>query len=342
MADVIRVRLNRRIGKPIPPAYATELQTVFNALNDMKQSRVEWDCGTTGVGVLVSDSLMFQRGQPTPSDPHLGNVYGLAMPLLKHGLPVTPVQLENVTVPHYLDGFRVLLLSYDGQKPLSPEVHAPLAAWVKQGGVLVVCDQDADPYIKVRDWWNSGGLNYATPREPLFKELGLDPQAEPDKIHPVGKGGVLWLRERPAQFSADAAGAGRVVDAARQAAKTAGIAWRETNYLLLRRGPYLIGAGLDESIEGAPHAVNGRFVNLFDPDLRVRREVVTGTRFAVVPARFGCRCRERSAGAAFGLQGPDAEANLRPPDSRSGGGCPHPGGGAPGGNHDAALSDTGW
>src|SRR5690242_984607 len=31
----------REDRKPIPPAYATELQTVFNALNDMKQSRVE-------------------------------------------------------------------------------------------------------------------------------------------------------------------------------------------------------------------------------------------------------------------------------------------------------------
>jgi hypothetical protein len=259
--------------QPMPPAYATELQTVINALNDLKQPRFEWDCGATGIGVLVSDSLMFQRGEPTPSDPHLGNVYGLAMPLLKHGLPVTPVQLENVTTPRYLDGFRVLLLSYDGQKPLSAEVHPPLAAWVKQGGVLVVCDRDADPYNRVRDWWNSGRLAYATPREPLFKELGLSPQTEPDALHPVGKGGVLWLRERPAQFSADAAGAGRVVDAARQAAKAAGVQWRETNYLLLRRGPYLIGAGLDESIEGAPHSVSGRFVNLFDPDLRVRREV---------------------------------------------------------------------
>ena len=118
--------------QPIPPAYATELQTVFSALNDLKQSHVKWDCGTTGMGVLISDSLMFQRGQPTPSDPYLGNVYGLAMPLVKHGLPVAPVQLENVTVPHYLDNFRVLFLSYDGQKPLSPEVHTPLAEWVKQ------------------------------------------------------------------------------------------------------------------------------------------------------------------------------------------------------------------
>ncbi len=76
--------------KPIPPAYATELQTIFNALNDLKQTNVAWDCGTAGIGVVISDSLMFQRGQPTPSDPHLGNVYGLAMPLLEHGLPVTP------------------------------------------------------------------------------------------------------------------------------------------------------------------------------------------------------------------------------------------------------------
>src|ERR1700677_374415 len=167
----------------IPPAYATELQTVFHALNDMKQSRVEWNCGTTGVGVLVSDSLMFERGEPTPSDPYLGNVYGLAMPLLKQGLPVTPVQLENVTLPHYLDDFHILLLSYDGQKPLSPEVHAPLAEWVKGGGVLVFCDKDADPYLKVRDWWNSDGKHYKTPREHLFELLGLGDSTTPNIFH---------------------------------------------------------------------------------------------------------------------------------------------------------------
>ena len=263
----------REDRQPIPPAYATELQTVMNALNDLKQPRVEWDCGSAGVGVLASDSLMFQRGQPTPSDPHLGNFYGLAMPLLKRGLPVTPVQLENVGVPHYLDGFRVLLLTYDGQKPLSADVHPPLAAWVKQGGVLVVGDADADPYNRARDWWNTGGLTNATPREPLFQALGLAAQAEPDQLHAVGKGGVIWLRQRPAQFAADAAGAERVVAATRQAATAAGLDWRETNYLLLRRGPYVIAAGLDESIPGAPRVVRGRFVSLFDATLAVRTEV---------------------------------------------------------------------
>jgi hypothetical protein len=259
--------------KPIPPAYATELQAVFNALNDMKQPRVEWDCGTTGIGVLVSDSLMFQRGQPTPSDPHLGNVYGLAMPLLKHGLPVMPVQLENVTAPHYLDNFRILLLSYDGQKALSPEVHAPLVDWVKHGGVLIVCDRDADPYLKVRDWWNSDGKNYATPREHLFELLGLGESATTNKFVQINKGGLIWLRERPAELSASAQGAAQVVAATKLAAEKAGLKWRETNYLLLRRGPYLIAAGLDESIDSKPHMLHGRFVNLFDSELRVQNDV---------------------------------------------------------------------
>ncbi len=259
--------------KPIPPSYATELQTVFNALNDMKQPRVEWDCGTTGVGVLVSDSLMFQRGQPTPSDPHMGNVYGLAMPLLKQGLPVTPVQLENVVLPRYLDGFRVLLLSYDGQKPLLPEVHAPLADWVKRGGVLIFCDNDADPYLKVHEWWNSHGMNYATPREHLFELLGLDKSAAADNFKSVGKGGLFWLRERPADLSASAEGAAQVVAATKLATEKAGLRWRQTNYLLVRRGPYVIAAGLDESAAGDPRVLHGRFVNLFDSDLRVLNDV---------------------------------------------------------------------
>ncbi len=264
---------NREDRKAIPPEYATELQTVFSALNDMKQPLVEWDCGTTGLGVLVSDSLMFQRGQPTPSDPHLGNVYGLAMPLLKRGLPVTPVQLENVGITNYLNGFKILLLSYDGQKPLSPAVHAPLVDWVKRGGVLIFCDADADPYLQVRDWWNSEGNHFATPREHLFAQLGLKFPLAADKFNAIGKGGLIWLRERPAHFSASAAGAERVVNAAKLAANSIGLEWREKNYLLLRRRLYVVTAGLDESIAGQPRVVNGRFVNLFDSELRVLNQV---------------------------------------------------------------------
>jgi hypothetical protein len=259
--------------KSIPPAYATELQTVFNALNDMKQPQVEWDCGTPGIGVLVSDSLMFQRGQPTPSDPYLGNFYGMAMPLLQHGLPVTPVQLENVVIPRHLDGFRFLLLSYDGQKPLSPAVHASLAEWVRRGGALIFCDKDADPYLKVHEWWNIEGKNYATPRQHLFEQLGLDDSIASEQFNRVGKGGVIWLRERPVTFSLDEQGAKQVVKTVELAAKKTGLKWRETNYLLLRRGPYVIASGLDESIAAEPRELHGHFVNLFDSELRVQNDI---------------------------------------------------------------------
>ena len=267
--------------KGIPPAYATELQTVFNALNDLKQPLVEWDCGTPGIGVLVSDSLMFQRGQPTPSDPHLGNVYGLAMPLLKHGLPVTPVQLENVTHSNYLAPFKILLLSYDGQKPLSPSFHKPLVDWVKRGGVLIFCDADADPYLTVRDWWNSDGKKYATPREPLFEQLGLNAAVKADEFNAIGRGGLIWLRERPAHFSASTEGAAQVVAAAKLAAEKIKLEWREKNYLLLRRGPYTIAAGLDESIASEPKTLRGHYINLFDPELRVldNVKIAPGTRY---------------------------------------------------------------
>ncbi len=292
----------REDRKSIPPEYATELQAVFHALDDMKQERVAWDAGTTGIGVLASDSMMFQRGEPTPSDPHLGNFYGLAMPLMMRGLPVAPVQLENVTVPHCLDGFHVLYLSYDGQKPLSPNVHAPLVDWVKHGGVLIFCDADADPYLKVRDWWNSDGNKFATPREDLFQKLGVDDSLAPEIFHRIGKGGLIWLRERPAKFSFSADGADRVVAAAKLAAQSIGLPWSEKNYLLLRRGPYVVASGLDEA-GGAPLELTGRFVSLFDSELRVQENfsIASGTRNLLIDLDVARKNKSPLLAAACGV-----------------------------------------
>ena len=266
----------------IPPAYATELQTVMNALNDMDQPRVEWNGGSSGYGLVVGDSLMFQRGEPTPSDPRLSQVYGLAMPFVKRGIPLTPVQLENVTVPNYLKGFRALLLTYHGMKPLGPEVHAPLADWVRGGGVLCVVDNDGDPYNKVRDWWNTNGLTYATPRAHLFKELGLTEEqaAAEDKPFKVGQGYVSWMRENPATLAASDTGDTRLLARVQQATSLRSVPWTEANHFLLRRGPYLIGAGLDETVAAEPTVVKGRLINLFDAELRVRPSVALepGTR----------------------------------------------------------------
>lgn len=260
--------------KPIPPDYASELQVVWQALTDLKQTETRWDCGTQGVGVLISDSLMFQREQPTPSDTDMAHFYGLALPLLKRGLPVTPVQLENVVLPGFLEGQRVLLLSYQGQKPMSAEVHVALADWVKAGGRLVMVDDDSDPYHAVREWWNEDGKTDRNPRQRLFETLGVkDADFDGQRPAAVGKGEVFWLRETPVKFAQSAEGDARLTSLVKTAAAQAGLPWKETNYLTLRRGPYVIGAGLDESLLSKPKVLKGRFVNLFDPELKLQTSI---------------------------------------------------------------------
>ncbi|MGC3958162.1 MAG: hypothetical protein QM813_09550 [Verrucomicrobiota bacterium] len=51
--------------------------------------------------------------------------------------------------------------------------------------------RDADPYLKVREWWNSERRNYATPREHLFEKLGLKASVVANGLQSVGKGGLI-------------------------------------------------------------------------------------------------------------------------------------------------------
>jgi hypothetical protein len=267
----------REQRKSIPSAYASELQVVMQALNDMNQKEIEWDCGTRGIGVLISDSMMFQREKPTPSDPNMAQFYGLALPLLKRGMPVTPVQLENVTLPKFLDEQRVLFLTYQGQKPLTAEVHSALADWARNGGVLIMVDDDKDPYNRVREWWNNDGRTQRIPRQHLFKELGVN-DAQFSSNSPVlvnvGKGAVMWVRQSPVPFALNTEAEARLISFIQQAGRKAGLKWKESNYLVLRRGPYVIGAGLDESVSAAQKVLKGRFVNLFDSELAVQRDIL--------------------------------------------------------------------
>ena len=144
--------------------------------------------------------------------------------------------------------------------------------------MLVFCDDDSDVFNSVHEWWNSDGKKFSTPREALFGQLGFDPasrgiptnaQTSAETGWPFGNGRVIWLRKNPVPLAGSAEGADQVVAVVQQAAKSAKLNWRETNSLLLRRGPYVIAAGLDESVAGDPKILHGHFVNLFDPDLRV-------------------------------------------------------------------------
>jgi hypothetical protein len=269
--------------EPIPPDYATELMIAINTLNDMNQRQVAWDCGTRGVGVLVSDTMMFQRGGPSASDPHLGSFIGLALPLVKRGIPVEPVQLENATRRGALSPYKILLLTYEGMKPMTREDSAAVADWVKRGGVLLFVDDDCDPYNHVQAWWNPSPDSGATPRQALFTQLGIDKNA-PAGAFKIGKGTLIYDIASPAALTYRQDGADHIRNLLRRACEAARLPYQETSHIALRRGPYIIAAGLDESAPGTPHELTGRFVNLFDAGLPLLQRVtlIPGSRYLLL------------------------------------------------------------
>ena len=259
--------------EPIPAAYATELLAVMNALNDMDQSAIRWECGTRGVGLVVSDSMMFQRAGPAQSDPHLGSFFGLALPLLERGMLVEPVQLESATIPGNLGRYKVLVMTYEGMKPMTREASVAIADWVKAGGSLLFVDDGRDPYNAVKSWWNQAGAeNFRSPAEALFAMMGLARDTKPGS-HAVGKGTLLYEASSPAELAGRKEGAALVRQWVRQACSAAGLAYGEANYLVLRRGPYVIAAGLEGPASEDAHELRGRFIDLFAPALPVTSTV---------------------------------------------------------------------
>jgi hypothetical protein len=122
--------------------------------------------------------------------------------------------------------------------------------------------------------------------------LGLLPSAT--GIHAVGKGFVLYESQSPSALTYLPDGGNRVYGLVQRAAKSAHLSLKETNALVLRRGPYVVAAGLDndpgvsEQAPAHPVSVTGDLVNLFDPDLAETSEVVIqpGTRALLLDVNY--------------------------------------------------------
>ncbi|MBN1284452.1 MAG: hypothetical protein JXB47_03560 [Anaerolineae bacterium] len=250
----------------IPPAYATELQVVFNALADMDwpAGQVEWvGAPGTRAAIAISDTMMFQRGEPNPSDPDMSFLYGLALPLLDHGLPFSMVQFERFGDAGYLSAdVDVLLLTYEGMKPPAAAVHDVMVKWVKAGGKLVLFGA-GDSYDTARAWWNQDGLAYKRAQDHLTEALGLGVDPRPG-VHAAGAGRVLIAPESLTALAHDPKGADTVWDCLNQVQPT-----EARDALILRRGPYVIAAGLR-----APATLAGKYVDLYDAALAVRTDPV--------------------------------------------------------------------
>lgn len=259
----------------IPRSYSTQMQVMINTLNDIRTSSRALN-GTQGIGVLMANSMMFQRFPEHAGydDPQFSSFYGQTLPLLKRGIPVHIVHMENTPFAQTFDGLRVLVMSYSNMKPLDPKFHGYIAEWVKNGGALVYCGEDIDPYQSVSEWWNTEGNGYAAPSEHLFEQMGLERKAA-SGVYRYGKGRIVVVREDPKHFVLAAGGDKEYFDRVSQAYKDVTKKTVETkNYFLLERGPYTVAAVLDESVSDEPLYLKGLYIDLFDKDLAVLTEKV--------------------------------------------------------------------
>lgn len=197
--------------------------------------------------------------------------YGLCMPMLKYGMPVRPVSLDNIRRYNgYLDDYDVLLLSYEFMKPEYPDINNALASWVKSGGKLIYVGDGSDPYHKIRSWWNSSDVKYPSAAEHLFEMLGVR-EPKDKEVYSVGNGYAAVWYVNPAEITYSKENADEMRELFRRVIEKDGGTWNYTNAISIKRGPYIPAAVLDESVSGEPLKLTGLFADMFD----IRYPIIT-------------------------------------------------------------------
>ena len=260
----------------ISKSYATQMQVMVNSLNQIPKSKIAIS-GTQGIAVLLSNSMMFQRF-PTHKeyeDPQLSNFYGMVMPLIKRGVPVKTVHMENLLFSEALEDIKVLIMSYANMKPLLVDYHLRLSDWVKNGGVLIYYGHDNDPFQEVKEWWNSNGNLYKAPSIHLFEQMNIQPRAG-QKKYSYGQGIVYVIRQDPKELIIDRAQDASFISLVKHAYETdaSGGNFEIKNHFYLQRGPFDIIAVIDESEDSNSFRINGPVIDLFDPELPVLIEKI--------------------------------------------------------------------
>jgi len=259
-------------GTPAPERFRTIVLSATQVLQEvplggtwnphLPQSKTDTVRSVDGIGVAVSDTLMWEKEPP----PSLQVAYGLMMPLVSAGVPASACILERMSEPTYLSRFKVIVLSYEAFKPMEAQPNVALARWVKNGGVLVILGE-ADDLGGARLWWRKAG--YPSPLHHLMAELGLN-DVDAAGESPVGKGWVLRRPTSPREF-------GRRKNVQEVYLPLLKQAWSRADssrelptpgYLCVKRGPFVIARAGREALR-----LPGTFVDVVDPRLAVLKDV---------------------------------------------------------------------
>lgn len=195
----------------------------------------------------------------------LPSFYSLSLPLLKYGVPIRPILLDNARrYTGYLDDYKVIIMSYEFMKPDYPDINTTLAAWVRSGGTLIYIGDGSDPFHNISSWWTGKFKNAA---EHLFEMLEITPD---DKgIYTCGKGIVGIWKCNPCIFSFSEKNANLFREFYKDVISKKGISSQFSNSLTVKRNPYIITAVMDESINDEPLVLEGIYSDMFTPAFNV-------------------------------------------------------------------------
>ncbi len=197
--------------------------------------------------------------------------FGLALPLLKYGIPVRPVLLDNARrYVGYLDDYDMLLMSYEYMKPDYPDINNSIASWVREGGQLIYVGDGSDPYNSIKSWWTE---KFSNPAEHLFSMLGITANNEKG-IYSCGEGTAAYWSINPCTFSYSKENADSFREFFLECAKRKNRYPEFSNHLIIERAPYTIAAVMDESINDEPLVITGLFADMFTPYFSITTQKV--------------------------------------------------------------------
>ena len=250
-------------GTPAPEEFRITLLAITQALQEMPLGG-QWNMmdsvqPSEGISMAIADSSMWL----SETNNRVQGIYGQLMPLIERGVPVGACILERAGDKAYMDRHKVIVLSYENFKPIAESMNADLAQWVRRGGVLVLLGDSNDALDHSDDfWWHK--LGFTTPMHHLLSQLGASP-ANPAEW-PCGKGYVIRNKTSSKALAQPAIAEKVYLPLIDQGVQhTASTQKLQTpGYFMMRRGPFVIAHARRRSI-----SLDGKFVDLFDPDLPV-------------------------------------------------------------------------
>ena len=163
----------RHFGPDIPQEYKSAQLAVMQAINDLSGKESTLYAGTPGIAVAMSDTMTWvsDTGGAMPTATARDGAYGLTLPLLEKGIPITSVCLDRLSGIDDLEGVKLLLVSYDAMPPRREEANRILAQWVREGGVMLLIGGRSE-YDNIQgEWWSASGV---PPMKNLLNQLGLE------------------------------------------------------------------------------------------------------------------------------------------------------------------------